>query len=781
VRILQATSSPFRHVRVLAGLLMAMALFLIPAARPPATQALGKIIDQQNISNTGTVQSEAPQISIGGGVIGTSWGERTELTNGKVGTDTTAIGTPFPSPTFFNVFGTKVAFQWPDTAMDASGNMHVAYIEGNSIYYKIKPKGGSLSSPRFVANSDFPNPVRIAVGGDGTIWVVWRNSSGSSVFYKRSNDGVKWTNGSDGGIVATEGGNMASPDVAVGPDNIAHVSWYDVGGTYRGEVRIADWNGTKFSTSSATTDGGGDATYDADPAITVDPQNTLHAVWRKKLNANGTNWAIYYARRPAGSGWQNYTNIAITNGDAKYQPEIGTDQASNLYVTYSTPLNANQRQVIFWGKTPTGQWDGPLPLPLVGWDSRSAVTGSNGDAHILYQTEKRSDQGEIQYVRVAFASSASIGATPKIDGGSPNNRDPLSVSFEGVSGDPKEIRWRWGAAPSDAASDSNGWQTFTNPISIGLPANIDKTVCQNLTLFTQVRNGTLVQTTASQVSLQFDKEAQANVVVENPFLAGLPKATGAQTSDPYTSATDGAYDGDPGYTRMPQFFLSITNNNDCSGLASFIVPASSTSDVISNGSYEKRVTLPQGSFPNPGTKMRVDVVVSDRLGNITNYPNDIIYDPANTNQNGTPNTDGLPVLANGGSVAADNVNSIIRKLTFQNISVNDTVYGQFENLPAGRQFWGAWIANSTTPVANPNSANLQWFPVHVPTPGASFTLTWNLFNGIAPDQRTTGTYYIYVKFLDGAGNATVNTLPAAQAQLSAGFSVPTLYLTPITK
>lgn len=58
----------------------------------------------------------------------------------------------------------------------------------------------------------------------------------------------------------------------------------------------------------------------------------------------------------------------------------------------------------------------------------------------------------------------------------------------------------------------------------------------------------------------------------------------------------------------------------------------------------------------------------------------------------------------------------------------------------------------------------------------NFSVSWNLFNGIAPASRVAGTYYIYVKFLDGAGNATVGTLPAVQVNLTQGFSVPKIFL-----
>ena len=43
------------------------------------------------------------------------------------------------------------------------------------------------------------------------------------------------------------------------------------------------------------------------------------------------------------------------------------------------------------------------------------------------------------------------------------------------------------------------------------------------------------------------------------------------------------------------------------------------------------------------------------------------------------------------------------------------------------------------------------------------------------------TYYIYVKFLDGAGNATVGTLPARQVNLAQGYSVPKIFLPEIRK
>jgi hypothetical protein len=118
---------------------------------------------------------------------------------------------------------------------------------------------------------------------------------------------------------------------------------------------------------------------------------------------------------------------------------------------------------------------------------------------------------------------------------------------------------------------------------------------------------------------------------------------------------------------------------------------------------------------------------------------------------------------NAGTVTADNnTQNVIRTLTFSGVDVDDTTYGQYEGLPAGRQFWGVWIANSAGTDVGAGSASLKWFPIRVPTPAANFTVEWSLFTGLTPAQRQAGNYYVYVRFLDGAGNATTVAIKPAQ-------------------
>jgi hypothetical protein len=133
------------------------------------------------------------------------------------------------------------------------------------------------------------------------------------------------------------------------------------------------------------------------------------------------------------------------------------------------------------------------------------------------------------------------------------------------------------------------------------------------------------------------------------------------------------------------------------------------------------------------------------------------------------------VLAAGGSFSADTNNSIIRTLSFSGISVTDNLYGQQgENLPPGQQFWGVWLANSPKDQdPGADDPDLQWYAARVPAPGASFSVQWSLFSGqdFGADRNQAGTYTVYARFLDGAGNPSAESL-SATVTLQPGYTLP---------
>lgn len=775
--------------RLVFALLIAGAWFSLPAAGPRTSFALGTVAATQNLSNTNNSYTERPSIDGYNDRVTSVWTEREEgnpdgKDGGKLAHTTTIAGNSFPNATVRTTEAWS-KYQWGDVEIDSTnGDSHIVYSVGDTVNYRRITLDGRQSTVK-IANSNLPNAAKIARSKNGLLWVVWRDGSGSKIEYRFStNNGDSWTNGNGSGVVASGSGTHNWPFVVIDNNDVAHVFYSKLGtGAANGEVRYADWNGAGFNTGDVTSDGS--FPLDADASAALDGNNVIHLAWRKQV-ARGSSeiWQIVHAQRPAAGGtWAGYEVLASISGDAARAPGIDTDEANNVYVSFSEPTGRGVRRpalsTLINGKVERGP---DLPYKRYVSATALAITSQGGvQAHIVYQDDLSNTNAEVYYARVSLGP-VGPSATPNIIPTTTNQR-AVNVAFEAQSGGPEQVRWRWNAAPTDAENDSNGWQTLpVSQLSINLPSSLSTSACGVQTLYTQVRNANATQATPKTDTVLYDAAAQATVRITNPYLRGLPKTFTPKVADTYTKPTDGAYNGDERYTRIPQYFVGIYNNGDCSGLASFSIPVSNASGPITNGTYENKLSLAQGSIPAPGVKTNVTVVVGDSVPNLSNYTNELIYDPADTNPSATvTNTLGLPVLNNGGSFSVQNVNSIIRELTFSGIDVDDTTYGNNENLSAGKQFWGVWIANSRSQVADPNTANLQWYPVPVLTPNASFKVSWNIFNGIPSANRTPGTYFIYVKFLDGAGNATIETLPVEQASLTEGFAVPTIYLPRISK
>jgi hypothetical protein len=402
--------------RAFAGVLLVVLAFLAPQAQPQTTEALGQIQAQQNISNTSD-QSENPHISYAVGRLAAAWGERNTE---NIDLNTTTLGSAFPRALSFKT-GSMTAYQNPDVVVDNAGTSHFIFASGTRLYHRARLASGAITPPHPIASVNFPNALRLMLAPNGILWAIWRDADGTAIFYKFSRDaGLTWSNGGDGGIAAAEAGNMFAPDIAIDRNSNPHLVWYlRSGGAAKGDIRFADWNGSRFTKASLTADGV--ALYDADPATVVDGQNIQHVIWRKQI---GSNWVIFYAHRAPGGPWQGYTPLATTKGDAKYAPAVGTDARGDIYVTYSDPVPGNTRRIVLYSKLAGKGWEGPLALSRGRWDSHSAVTGSISSlgvqAHAVHQHEVGADDGEIIYSRIlaqscsaqalaAYEASAQVG------------------------------------------------------------------------------------------------------------------------------------------------------------------------------------------------------------------------------------------------------------------------------------------------------------------------------------------------------------------------------------
>jgi hypothetical protein len=733
---------------------------------PQAAQPAALPLSKDTVSTT-TTKNEVPRIALSATQLHVTWKSGTPPSRSRTAySQRLEAGGTWPPQQLIGGNGSGTYHTSSVAVSPVDTSVHLIWVDASQggdgyVFYSRLQANGQWTSPvRISSVGRFAHYPHLTVDTQGRIWAIWSAENppqNDNIFYRYSTDnGATWQPGSEGLL---DNRNAKRPWIAADRSGGVHAVWWRNGGIY-----YARWTGSSWRVEGIPSGG-----FNADPSVTIDPSGTVHVAWRRQRGFG--EWDIYYATRPANSSSWSITRL-YEGGNVDKTVVIYADESGRLHLTWFDTLGG--AEIWYTTKAPGGSWLSP-PQNV----SNDGIFNINADvvgrtdaggtrAHVVFETWFGGDADvRIQHVQIGGMVPS---AQPVIENNNAfTNKTTLSVSFSNVSGDPTQIRWRWGAPPSDTANDSNGWQPFANPMAIPVPGGLGTNICQQLTLYTQVRNTTVIESQPKQDSITFDNGVQVVVRAVNPNRRDVPPPTGVAD----TLAQGGASDGDPNYTREPRFFLGIYDGGDCAGLKNFTVANGAPTDIPAGG-FSSRVPLPDSA--DPGAKS-FNIVVTDNTGNTVTVPVRITYDPANTSKDPTnPNTDGLPVLASGGALSGDDdTTSIIRTLSFSNISITDNLYGQQgENLPPGRQFWGLWVANSRTDVTT-DTTSLNWYPVEVPDPQASFSIRWSIFSGLPTNQHTPGDYYIYVRFLDGAGNPSARML-TTRLTLAEGFKLPTTYL-----
>lgn len=208
----------------------------------------------------------------------------------------------------------------------------------------------------------------------------------------------------------------------------------------------------------------------------------------------------------------------------------------------------------------------------------------------------------------------------------------------------------------------------------------------------------------------------------------------SQNSSPYyldsSSSGGSSYNADT-YTRSMIGKFTITRVNDLSGLASF-QPTGSNERTFTNSmiNQEQTVFLQTTSNPNQvGTTIRF----TDRAGNVEDRTLTLIYDTT------APVASAASITA----VAPADDTVFVREFT-----VGGTVSDDQYPSPG---YWGVWVAIEKDTGAAPDATNsdLKWGAI--PVTAGSFEV--NLLNA-SSELLSSGDYHVYVRFLDGAGNAS---------------------------
>lgn len=346
----------------------------------------------------------------------------------------------------------------------------------------------------------------------------------------------------------------------------------------------------------------------------------------------------------------------------------------------------------------------------------------------------------------------------------------------------------------ELSNDQTNWSPFAQ-----LPENLRPTwtlsagaanavACEFRTVYGRLKNSQNGLTSGDppmRASIQLDPGVDADVLVANPVLAD----NGIALQD--FGGADGAYGGDPRYTRTEFYYGRVTANaNECSGLSAVefgeMTPAM-------NGTASADGIFPLSQFDPQEGPYDISISATDGAGHERIWNNlQIILDrtsPQVQVVSGTTTlTEVLTVLDTDGTPLQEPHDSALVDLRFENLLIDDNLYGSNGER---KSFWGVWLANSSTPISPTDKAALDaldWRPVEV----TDFTKTgsnqydfvvnsWNLFAGISDPQPGDTPFYVYARVLDGAGNYSTITINSDGVDLTQDATGPIVYLPAIRR
>lgn len=642
------------------------------------------------------------------------------------------------------VLAGNVTADWDITA-DATGTVHVVYATGDDrLVYVTNPQRGdpgAWSSQQKIASLPrLLTGIEITLDSALVPYVAWGQGVTASNLMIAYRSASGWT-------VRNANNNIylvRLPQIAVvgsGDGATIHVM-YEIEFANRGSFYIGYTRGTRTGrlNNSNFSRSFFDPGVGNTPTITVDPSS-----------------GVLYTGFVAGSIEQGYAFqfTSSTNNGASWAELTPLALSDSLWAD-KTPLVADSGTVFMM--LPAKRWNGDVITAAGFYDVRynanqrvfsapQAIRDVNGaDNKNVSPDYALNGVAKVGLWITGFTENIFYNADPGglpsqvngklvINGGAATTNNPLvTITIDNASGNPTSMRVviDGDPTPSTPAQPFNGSFTLTLP-----PSN----ACVR-TVAVQLANDFGVQSPILRASIVLDQAVQASAVVRNPY-----KRSNAVFP---TSSSPVVDNGDDSYTREKLAYVEVNGAAECTGLTQLQIGRDASNlgapFTVSNNTFAQVLPLlgdvPVG--PNP-----VALQVVDALGNTLLTSQVLVYDPV------------LPVLTTPGTLAATVPTSgpnVLVALNFNGNVVSDNLY-------PGRGFWGVWIANSRTPSADPaNDATLSWVTLPAPGGSADFTLPqWSVLSGIAPAAQTPGDYYIYVRFLDGAGNPTIGVLTTSVA------------------
>ncbi|NTU83162.1 MAG: hypothetical protein HGA45_27960 [Chloroflexales bacterium] len=613
-----------------------------------------------------------------------------------------------------------------------AGVINYAWINEQERRIYIRSKGPSDADYRpavVVYNAAQPYEVEVAANDDG-VFVFWREVD-RPIKYLRSRDGLTWDGPARNVMLEAVNGGI---DVAAGAGSALAVAYYRGDReTDKLQSYLAIWNGSGFVSERIPTARDKDFVF---PSVALRPDGGWAVALRGSSELRD---GLYVGDRLPSGAWDKEPLDRIIRGEVLYTA-VDIDPLGDAHLFWLSSVSG--RVTLYYAYRRPGQAYGGIaspqqpvanPLQVAQHSDQlfaTRVAASLRDRSYGHVALERFDGGitSAQYALVGLPVALVGASGVSIESGAARTSLPsVRVTFSGITGNPSEVRWRWGQAP--LASDPFVPFDPANPtITVPLPAGANPN-CSSLTLYTQLKSGLYVQLTPSSDTIILDQAVQASLLA-----IGAPPTL------------------DPGYTPSLNATLLVYSAADCSGIATAQVSGSLEGGslslpVLGKPLYEQQVRLTGG----PGLK-EFSLIATDLAGNTTTSPvtRTLIYDPE------------PPTLT---SVASEGESSIVPNpdgTTVLSLALDNLVASDSGGVLAGIELQIVSPAVSgVTQTSDPVRILFRNMDQATTNGDGSLSLreTVDLADFFAPADLVPGTYRFQVRVLDAAGNAS----PLSQA------------------
>lgn len=697
----------------------------------------------------------------------------------------------------------------PHVAQDPEGNVHVVWDsqEGARIVRYAKGiwngsnydfAGSSVIAD--ASGSQAPSPS-VAVAPNGTIMLGWSAPDG---LYIRTWDSRA---SSPGGSAVRLGSGIQS-SISADSSNRFHIAW---NGDFK--IQYCQWDGSNCTKRDAWSNEGEGINR---PDIAVDSNDNVHVVYDR-------GQAVRYRNRPAGGDWGGIDEFSSGNA-----AQIAADAQGSVHIVWSNDYNIQYcRRTLTAGCADAHTLDASLDLsPSVGatrggsvlvvfrddsddkrlwvaarergsWSSPRVVAGgpTPPDVSARSYTNRLSAVWSLDYEAQHLLVTVAEDAQPPTATPAPPPPTATPTPIPGPTGQlmvAQEFRTLVGMPGTDATLNvvvtSTGGPASTLRLTVdGVPRNdvaftpdaegkmtipLDNLnltrACEEKTV-TGVLTGPGGTSAPFSASIFVDSAVDATVEVRNPHLFGdqQPGSAGAQLA-PEPADFGPVTGGEPGYTRDGYFDLNVRSRSDeCAGLKSVAVdfesipgdgtnPAPSSDNLVFVTGEIVPITFPsilEGVYT-------FKVIVKDLAGNAATYPAtgvySIVYD----------STPPVVTLNATGQVAQTGGSTGIATLSLDGLAVRDELYPNAAST-ANDEYSGYWVVVKNQSDGVPTDT--EWLGsghvVRSKLAGSPPQLVWNVGLGMVGPFQAGAEYQLYVRFLDGAGNASDKIIASVPFQV----------------